>query len=186
MEDLQELVKSATLKRELITSPVPVPAPSTSLHYHQTGSFWTHKQRIKSLPFNAQLYGWVQLWSFFFLSVSLCSFRYILSKWTFSVPRTNEIGTHTQSQRFHLLCISKAKQKKTQKTQRLWVAQSESFFFSSFAFNNNRISVKKWFCPTKRKETEKNALLCTVSKARLHALICLCSRHERARNATPV
>ncbi|XP_055301227.1 uncharacterized protein LOC129567889 [Sitodiplosis mosellana] len=57
VEDLQELVKSATLKRELITSPVPVPAPSTSLQYHQTGSFWTHKQRIKSLPFNAQLYG---------------------------------------------------------------------------------------------------------------------------------
>lgn len=60
------------MKRELITSPVPIPAPSTSLHYHQTGSFWTHKQNIKSLPFSSQVYGWVQLWSLFspFLSLS--------------------------------------------------------------------------------------------------------------------
>lgn len=57
VEALQELVELATLKRDLISSPAPIPAPSTSLHYHQTGSFWTHKQHIKSLPFTSQIYG---------------------------------------------------------------------------------------------------------------------------------
>lgn len=58
VEMLQNLVKSATLKRELFTTmKVPVSAPSTSLHYHQTGSFWTHKQYIKSLPFTSQVNG---------------------------------------------------------------------------------------------------------------------------------
>lgn len=33
---------------------------------------------------------------------------------------------------------------------------------------------------------EKNAAMYNVSKDRLHALICLCSRHARARNATLV
>lgn len=49
------------------------------------------------------------------------------------VPRTNEIDTHTRTHRFHLLCISKAKQKqkknhKKQKNDFGWPKANRSFF----------------------------------------------------------
>lgn len=57
VKQLQVLVQSASLNRETITSPIPVPVPSTSLHYHQMSSFRLHRQYIRTLPFNSQIYG---------------------------------------------------------------------------------------------------------------------------------
>lgn len=57
VKQLEALIQSANMKRDLMLSPVPRPAPSTSIHYHQTGSFYVHKEHIKSLPFSSKLNG---------------------------------------------------------------------------------------------------------------------------------
>lgn len=59
VKQLQSLVQSAAVNREAITSPIPVPVPSTSLQFHQMSSFRMHRQYIRTLPFNSQIYGWV-------------------------------------------------------------------------------------------------------------------------------
>lgn len=99
VEELQDLVKSATLKRELITSPIPVPAPSTSLQYHQTGSLWTQKHHIKSLPFSSQVYGWVELWSLFLFDSDSVKVKNVYLKWLRSIS-----NAHMRS-RLHLFAI---------------------------------------------------------------------------------
>ncbi|KAG4065929.1 hypothetical protein HA402_008925 [Bradysia odoriphaga] len=57
VKQLQSLVQSAAINRETITSPIPVPVPSTSLQFHQMSSFRMHRQYIRTLPFNSQIYG---------------------------------------------------------------------------------------------------------------------------------
>ncbi|XP_037038030.1 uncharacterized protein LOC119075648 [Bradysia coprophila] len=57
VKQLQSLVQSAAVNRETITSPIPVPVPSTSLQFHQMSSFRMHRQYIRTLPFNSQIYG---------------------------------------------------------------------------------------------------------------------------------
>lgn len=68
---------------------------------------------------------------FSFLSVSLCSFHFPYIPYCQSEKFSyRELMKSARIRRFRLLCISKAKQKqKKHKKRRLWVAQSEPFFF---------------------------------------------------------